>query len=294
MKYLSTVLLLFVTFYSYAVVKRHDVDSNLYKVDVVPQFYIDMPFEGGAVLIDERWLLAPAHVIYTFMYDYKDKPIMLHGVENQISEIIIHPDFKRVEGDWSQGDPKPLMEQLNDTKDIALIRLAKPVTHIKPIAMYKGSDELDMEITGFGRGAIGTGLTGEDKDSKGPKLTTYFWYQVTKFFSDWAFTQKDYQLHTYSNVITQAKEQWLRFTFEQEEDALPLEGTIGSGDSGGAVVIYQNNAPVLVGFAAWREIDGDLENHISGKYGSTAVLTRVSYFNDWISEYIDKTEVRAK
>jgi hypothetical protein len=293
MKYLAILFLLFVTFDLFAVVKRHDVDANLYKVNEVPQYYIDMPFEGGAVLIDKGWLLAPAHIVYTFMYDYEDKPIMVHGVENQILEIIIHPDFKRVEGDWSKGDPKSLIDKLNNTKDIALIRLAKPVTHIKPIAMYTGSDELNMEITGFGRGAIGTGLTGEDKDTKGPKLTTYFWYQVTKFFSDWAFTQEHYQLHTYNNVITEAKEQWLRFTFEQGKNALPLEGTIGSGDSGGAVIIYQNATPILVGMAAWREIDGDLENHISGKYGSTAVLTRVSYFNDWINEYIKQPEIIA-
>ena len=289
MKYLSSLLLLFFTFHLNAIVIRHDVDPNLYKVDNVPQFYIDMPFQGGAVLIDKHWLLAPAHVIYTSMYNYKGKPIMVHGVENQISEIVIHNDYKRVDGDWSKGDPKPLMKQLNSSKDIALIRLSKAVTHVQPIAIYKGKEELGMEIKGFGRGAIGTGITGEEKGSEGPKLTTYAWYQVTKYFSDLAFTQDDYQLQTYNNVITEAKNHWLRFTFEQGISALPLEGTIGSGDSGGAVITYQNSAPILVGLAAWREIEGDLENYTFGKYGSTAVLTRVSYFNDWISKHINKS-----
>lgn len=286
MKYLSVILLLFVTFHLNAVVIRHDVDPNLYKVDKVPPFYIDMPFQGGAVLIDKHWLLAPAHVIYTFMYDYKDKPIMIHGVENKISEIIIHHDYKKVE--WSKGDPKLQMEQINNSKDIALIRLHKAVTHVKPITLYKGNDELGMEMTGFGRGAIGTGITGEEEDSQGPSAITYYWYQLTKFFSDWAFTSDDYQLRTYNNVITEAKGHWLRFTFERGKFALPLEGTIGSGDSGGAVVIYQNSAPVLIGLAAWREIDGNVENYTFGTYGATAVLTRVSYFNDWISKHINK------
>ncbi|WP_240701651.1 trypsin-like serine protease [Pseudoalteromonas sp. CO342X] len=288
MKYLAIFLLMFASFQNYAVVKRHDVDPDLYKVNSIPQFYVDMPFQGGSVLIDKHWLLAPAHVIYTFMYDYQDKPIMVHGVENQIAQIIIHPDYKKVEGDWSEGDPAPLMEQLNNAKDIALIRLSKPITHIQPIAIYEGNEELGMEITGFGRGAIGTGITGEEHDSEGPSLTTYAWYQVTKFFSDWAFTQDDYQMHVYNNVITEAKAHWLRFTFEQGADALPLEGTIGSGDSGGAAIIYQGSTPVLVGLAAWREIEGDLENYTLGKYGSTAVLTRVSYYQDWINKHINK------
>lgn len=48
-KCIFTLLLLFVTFHLNAVVIRHDADPNLYKVDNVPQFYIDMPFQGGAV-----------------------------------------------------------------------------------------------------------------------------------------------------------------------------------------------------------------------------------------------------
>ena len=286
MKYISTLLLLFVSSHLNAVVIRHDVDPNLYKVDNVPPFYIDMPFQGGAVLIDKHWLLAPAHVIYTFMYDYKDKPIMIHGVENKISEVIIHNDYNKVK--WNKGDPTLRTDQLNNSKDIALIRLNKAVTHVQPIAIYKENDELGMEMTGFGRGAIGTGITGEKEDSQGPTAITYYWYQVTKFFSDWAFTSNDYQLRTYNNVISEAKDHWLRFTFEQGRHALPLEGTIGSGDSGGAAVIYQNSTPVLIGLASWREVDGDLENYTFCKYGATAVLTRVSYFNDWISGHINK------
>ena len=141
-----------------------------------------------------------------------------------------------------------------------------------------------MQVTGFGRGPIGTGIDGEIEDSEGPELTTYAWYMVSKYFTDWVFTQEAYPLRKYENVITEAKDQWLRFTFEEGPDALPLEGTIGSGDIGFAVVIYQDATPILVGFAAWREMEGNLEEYTFGKYDSTAVLTRVSYFNEWISD----------
>ncbi|GHF94755.1 trypsin-like serine protease [Thalassotalea marina] len=288
LKQLSTLLVLLITMSVNAVVIRHDVNADLYQVNQVPEFYVDMPFQGGSVLIDEHWLLAPAHVIYTFMYDYQDKPIMIHGVENKIAQVIIHDGFKRVEGDWSQGDPKPLMQQMNRSKDIALIRLSNPVTHIKPIALYQGNDEQGQVITGYGRGAIGNGKTGEIEDSQGPSLITYGWYQVTKYFTDWVFTQDNYPMRSYNNVISEANEQWLRFTFEQGASALPLEGMFGSGDSGGAVIMYQNDVPILVGFAAWTEIHGPLEQHVPGKYGTTGVLTRVSYFNQWITQHVNK------
>ena len=252
-----------------AVITRHDVPSLEYEVAKPPAFFVDMPFQGAAVLIDKQWLLAPAHVIYTYMYDYEKKPIEIHGVENQIEELIIHPDYKRSGKPSSEDREYSLFEQLNTNKDIALIRLLHPVEHVKPIAIYAGNDEAGMQIIGFGRGAIGTGLIGEIEDSQGPSSITYSWYQVTKFFSDWAFTQENYQLKKYSNVITDASNQWLRFTFEKGDKALPLEGTIGSGDSGGAVVVMLDNSPVLIGMAAWREFEGDVKTYKFGQYGAT-------------------------
>ena len=288
MKYIYILLIAFLAPGANAVIKRHDVDVVHYQVNKVPDFFIDMPFQGAAVLIDKHWLLTPAHVIYTYMYDYNNKPIMLHGIENEIADVIIHKDFKRIEGDWSKGDPSKLMAHMNNTHDIALVKLKRAVTHIKPINLYQYNNEVGMEFTGFGRGAIGTGIIGEIDESQGPSLIAYFGYQITKFFSDWAFTQEDYQLDNYHNVITEAENQWLRFTFEQGDKALPLEGIFGSGDSGGAAVIYRNSKPLLIGFAVWREIDDDFENHVHGKYGSTGVLTRVSYYNDWITDHITK------
>nr|WP_268820330.1 trypsin-like serine protease [Paraglaciecola sp. G1-23] len=120
-----------------------------------------MPFEGAGVLIDKHWILVPAHVIYTFHYDYIDKPLMIHGVENQIKEIIFHPDRKQGDTDWGEGNPKALMDSLNKHTDIALIRLSYPVTHINPIKRYQGESELGQTITVYGKGAVGTGLTGE-------------------------------------------------------------------------------------------------------------------------------------
>lgn len=288
-KQILLLLLVLITFNTHAVVTRHDVKPALYKVPNPPEYFIDMPFQGAAALIDKQWLVAPAHVIYTFMYDYENKPIKIHGVENSIAEIILHPDYERV----GEGEEKKesLLEQLTANIDIALIRLAHPVNHVKPIAIYGGDSELGMEVTGFGRGAIGTGLTGEEKDSEGPGFFVYSWYKITQFFTDWVFTQEDYPLKRYSNQITDASKQWLRFSFDKGSRALPLEGTIGSGDSGGAVIITRNNTPVLIGMASWREFDGEVEEFSFGHYGETAVLTRISYFTDWITMHVENANV---
>jgi hypothetical protein len=285
------IILAFIAFNSNAVITRHDVEPERYKVASAPGYFIDMPFQGAAVLIDKQWLVAPAHVIYTFMYEYENKPINIHGVENRIAEVILHPDYERVGGSSEKNEKSSLLAQLGANIDIALIRLARPVNHVQPIAIYGGNSELGMEMTGFGRGAIGTGLTGEEKDSEGPSIFVYSWYKVTQFFSDWAFTQEDYQLQRYSNQITDASKQWLRYTFDKENKALPLEGTIGSGDSGGAAVVFLNNTPVLVGMASWREFDGNVEEYSFGHYGETAVLTRVSYFKDWITKHVKTAKV---
>tara|TARA_Y100000815_G_C13348878_1_gene503367 strand:- start:229 stop:1116 length:888 start_codon:yes stop_codon:yes gene_type:complete len=280
-------LLTLAAFHSYAVITRHDVDSARYKIDTPPEYFIDMPFQGAAVLIDKHWLLAPAHVIYTFMYEYQNKPIAIHGVDNVIAEVILHPDYERV----GASSDNSLLTQLNNSVDIALIRLEHPVTHVSPIPLYGGNDEKGMKVTGFGRGAIGTGLTGEVEDSQGPGYVTYYWYQITKFFSDWAFTQENYQLQQYNNQITEASQQWLKFSFEKEDNAMPLEGTIGSGDSGGAIVIFRDDKPVLLGMASWREFEGDVKQFSFGHYDEVAVFTRVSYFKDWIMEHVETAEV---
>lgn len=284
-------LFLFAAFQVDAVITRHDVAPERYKMASAPEFFIDMPFQGAAVLIDRQWLLAPAHVIYTFMYEYQNKPINIQGVENRIAEVILHPEYERVGGSSDNGEDSSLIEQLSAGKDIALIRLENPVNHIAPIAIYGGANEKGMEVTGFGRGAVGTGLTGEVKDSQGPGFFVYYWWHVTKFFSDWAFTQEDYQLQRYSNQITNTSEQWLKFIFDRGKEALPLEGTIGSGDSGGAVITIQNDTPILVGLASWREFEGDVHDYEFGHYGDVAVLTRVSYFKEWITRHVKNANV---
>ncbi|MCF2948663.1 trypsin-like serine protease [Paraglaciecola aquimarina] len=93
-------------------------------------------------------------------------------------------------------------------------------------------------------------------------------------------------MNTYNNIVTAIDDKWIRFRFDKGEEALPLEGTVGSGDSGGPAIILENGKPILVGLASWTEVDRQLKDFVAGKYDSTAVFVRVSSFNDWIEKHI--------
>ncbi|MBB1349360.1 MULTISPECIES: trypsin-like serine protease [unclassified Pseudoalteromonas] len=280
------IFVLMIAFNSQAVVKRHDIKPELYELKNAPEYYVDMPFEGTAVLIDKNWLLAPAHVIYTFYYDYLGKPIEVGGIENKIDKIIFHPEYVQDQTDWGDSDPQPLMDFLNSHSDIALIKLTDSVDHINPIRRFSGETELGLEVTVYGKGAVGNGLTGELRETKNAGFLekVYNWFRQK--FTDLAPTQEFRQLNYYNNVITKVDERWIRFKFDADETALPLEGTIGSGDSGGPAVIFTEDKPILVGLASWVEIDSALNQFIPGKYDSVAVFVRVSSFNEWIDKVI--------
>jgi hypothetical protein len=282
------IFLLMIAFNSQAVVKRHDIKSELYELKNSPEYYVDMPFEGTAVLIDKNWLLTPAHVIYTFYYDYLGKPLEVGGAENRIEKIVFHPEYVHDQTDWGDSNPQPLMDFLNNHSDIALIKLTNSVTHINPITIFSGKTELGLQVTVYGKGAVGNGLIGEIRETKNAGFLerAYNWFRQP--FTELAPTQRFRQLNYYNNVITEVDERWIRFKFDADETALPLEGTIGAGDSGGPAVIFDDDLPVLVGLASWVEIDSPLNQFVSGKYNSVAVFVRVSSFKNWIDEILNE------
>ena len=281
-KILPIVLLLF-SFACNAVVKRHELAPEVYEINKTPDFFIDMPHEGAAVLIDKYWLVTAAHVIF---YDYHDKPIMLHGVENRIEKVIFHSGYKKDPGNWGQGDAKPLIDFLRNRDDIVLLKLAKPVKHLKPVARYYDDKEIGLEVTVYGRGATGTGLTGEILSTKEPSFWESLSNYITSPFTDLDETQANRRLNNYKNIIVSADENWVMFRFDKGNNALPLEGSVGSGDSGGPAITMKDGAPLLIGIASWQEYEGDLKDYVGGKYGAVSAFVRISSYNQWIDNTI--------
>jgi len=144
-----SIFLLLLSSYSMAIVKRHDVNGNKCDVkDNLPQYLIDMPGEGHAVLISEQWMLTVGHVIFG---DYRGVDFDVSGVKNKISDVIFHPNFIKVPADFDYSNTEELKSLLSTRSDIALIKLEYPVKHLKPIALYGKNDEQGKIVEIFGK-----------------------------------------------------------------------------------------------------------------------------------------------
>jgi hypothetical protein len=94
------------------------------------------------------------------------------------------------------------------------------------------------------------------------------------------------------NRITQADGPWIRYVFDCGADALPLEGVMGGGDSGGPVLIKVDGKWTLAGLA--HGLDGSIQDVLATRAGSlkqglcgqTFASTRVSFFAHWIADTI--------
>jgi len=242
-----------------AVVIRHDVALEEYQPKSVPGYFINMPHEGSAALIDKHWLLTAGHVIY--YESYVGKTINVHGVDNVIEKVIFHSDFKRMPKQPFEGDAKPLMDFLYGRTDLVLVKLAKPVTHVNSVSRYYGTDELFKKTISYGSGALGNGLTGEQLNTKERRSILFF-----------------------ENRIESVYENYLTMRFDTSSRALALEGIHGSGDSGGPTVVNEDGEVLLIGIQSFRDYQGQLSRFRGGIYDSVSVLVRVSAFNHWIDQ----------
>jgi hypothetical protein len=256
MKVLIILSIIFFSTCSNAVVKRHDVPPENYVIDKMPEYLIDMPHEGHGVLINSQWVVTVAHNIF---YDYVGKDLIVGSKAYEIESVHIHPDYSEPNKNLLKGDLAPLMSFFKSRSDIALIKLSSKVSGVKPINIYKDKSEKGKTITVYGKGATGSGLTGEEIDTKSLRVMNHF-----------------------QNIVENVEGNWIVFKFDEPGSALPLEGMHGSGDSGGASVVFEQDVLFLVGLSSWQLGHGDISTFKGGLYGTTAYQVRMSNYYDWI------------
>lgn len=247
-----------------AIVIRDDVDDAKYRVPA-SEFpaLVDLPGEGHGVLIAPQWVVTAGHAV---MWQTQIKQVTLNGIPRDVERLVVHPGYKK--------PSQPLLDQalatwdwtlfrvlLSSSDDIALLKLAQPVTDVTPVAISKDADEFGQVVKVLGAGATGNGVTGYAfSDSHRTTLRRAF------------------------NKVTSADGRWLCYSFDAPAQALPLEGGSGSGDSGGPVLLQAGNDWRVAGLTSWS--DPQSTNRTPGRYGQITCNVRLRHYQDWIQGVI--------
>lgn len=264
---------------AHAVVTRHDVPDANYVVSASTfPALVDLPGGGQGVLISKQWVVTAGHT--TLDMPEHGNYVVINGKRIAVSRIVRYPDYLGFSAKWNalfrgvkSMDAETWMAKYMSVRtlmhDIALLQLASPVGDIAPVPLYRRSDEEGKTAEIYGKGVTGNDLQGAD-----PNATS------------------DGKLRRAYNRIIRSDNQLLIYRFDCGAGALPLEGVIGDGDSGGPVLIADGGVWKLAGIA--HGLDAHKTDYFmmhAGAYrqgicGQDFSNARISFFARWIDSIV--------
>lgn len=254
---------LLASFGANAVVIRDDVPDLQYRMAAsgFPAL-ADLPGEGHGVLIAPQWVATAAHAV---SWQHAVDVVVVGGTPRAVDRVIVHPGYRpapqaMVDAALASGDWDAFFEFTEASDDIALIRLAEPIGDVAPAPIHRGP-ALGKVVRIMGRGATGTGSQGHAL--YGPHRT---------------------DLRQGYNRITVSAGRWIAYTFDSPPDALPLEATTGSGDSGGPILVAVDDEWHVAGLAAWKRAEVVGTEIHPGRYGEISYGVRLGHYAEWIGK----------
>jgi hypothetical protein len=248
---------------------------------------------ASGVLIAPNWILTAAHVVD----GYDDNAGLISGVgfvpaQDPVTALpfLPHPTSPFYDIDLMVSHPnwqgsESTTGGLMSGYDIALMRLENPVTNIVPVTRYTGSGEVGNVGTYAGHGMRGDGYTGmifsDELRRAGHNMIDMVGGTgaFTGFSSNILFGDFDNPENPAASSMGSS-------------DALDLEYSIASGDSGGPVYVDfpgDGLGPILVGINSFNGAYGPGDpfvgdNEPNAQYGEFFGATRVAAFDDWINQ----------